>query len=273
MKFRYGYVSNSSSSSFILGYSCDPMDREATVKFLKDSNNINKSLLIVGMEMGDGDDIFYLDGKQERFILDHEDRFLESKETWEAYISPYRFDREDYSDIYSDDDGLSSEPRRCDRGMERMVYKDYSSDSEEDFNAFVARYFLTEDEYSTYIDNYWNETPRGVQGMILYKDKTTDPAIPEDWKNIYIGINEFGGSIGVAMFSLKKLTDGDLKRLRSGKLKLKDGVYLYNELVPIRKRVRSVAIEGGEYQVMITDSFFDKVRSLKYFLKESNNED
>ena len=74
------------------------------------------------------------------------------------------------------------------------------------------------------------------------------------------------------MFSLKKLTDGDLKRLRSGKLKLKDGVYIYNELVPIKKKSKFVNIEGGEYKVMITDSFFDRVQSLKYFLKESDHE-
>ena len=58
MKFRYGYVSNSSSSSFILGYSQAPLDREGTVEFLKDSKNKNENLLVVGMEMGEGDDIF-----------------------------------------------------------------------------------------------------------------------------------------------------------------------------------------------------------------------
>ena len=275
MKFRYGYVSNSSSSSFILGYSQAPLDREGTVEFLKDSKNKNESLLVVGMEMGEGDDIFYLDSKRESFILDHEDRFLENRGDWEAYISPYKFDCEDcFNDYDSEEnpDENSSGVRVCDRGTEKRVYKDYNSDSEDDFNAFIARYFLTSDEYETYIDYYWNETPPGIQGVILYKDKISNSAIPDDWKDAYIGINEFGGSLGVTMFSLKKLTDGDLKRLRSGKLKLKDGVCIYNELVPIKKKSKFVNIEGGEYKVMITDSFFDRVQSLKYFLKESEYE-
>ena len=60
MKIRRGFVSNSSSSSFILlRGSMAPLNRVQTVEFLK--NNLDASILVVGASLGDGDDIFFLD--------------------------------------------------------------------------------------------------------------------------------------------------------------------------------------------------------------------
>ena len=109
--------------------------------------------------------------------------------------------------------------------------------------------------------------------MLAYKDRTTDPNIPEDWENVYIGINEFASAYGIALFTSKKLTEGDLKRLRSGKVSVKDGVYFYNDFVAVKKRDKTATFKDGVYNIVITEAFFDKINSLKYFLKNCEEEE
>lgn len=270
MKIRRGFVSNSSSSSFILlRGSMAPLNRVQTVEFLK--NNPDASILVVGASLGDGDDIFFLDKERVDFILDHEERFLASFAKWEAYVEPAKFvpdprDFWNYQGPGNDEDFL--------QGDEQVVYKDYGSESEDDFNFFVNNYFLTADEYSAYMDWYWGTTSgKPLRGVIAYTEKTDDPNIPEDWQDVYIGINEFAGYEGFGMFSCKKLTEGDLKRLRSGKLDLKDGVSFYKDFKAVNKDKKAVHFEAGDYNISIMNSYFDKVKSLKYFLQERSDED
>lgn len=271
MKIRSGFVSNSSSSSFILGYNGEPLNKEQTIEYLKDKSHKSTSLLVIGRELGDGDDIFYLDSEKCEFILGHEDRFLNSGASWKAYPSVYKFDYEDWD--FNDEDSSIPDVKKTGKGTEIRVYKDYNSDSENDFESFVASYFLTDDEFDAYRDAYWYDRYPRLQGMIAYKDKTTDPNIPEDWENVYIGINEFASTYGVALFTSKKLTEGDLKRLRSGKVNVKDGVCFYNDFIAVKKSDKTATFKDGVYSIVITETFFDKINSLKYFLKNCEEEE
>ena len=269
MKIRNGFVSNSSSSSFILENISAPLNRVQTVDLLK--TNPDASILVVGASMNDGNDVFFLDRERVNFILDHEERFLASFAEWKAYVEPLRFDpdpRESwgYEGPEEDEEFLKEN--------EAVVYKDYGSESEDDFSFFVNHYFLTPDEYSTYIDWYWEQgLGRSFLGVVTYTEKTEDPNIPEDWADVYIGINEFAGYEGVGLFSSKKLTEGDLKRLRSGKLALKDGVSFYRDFKAFNKNKKIAHFKEGDYNIIMMDSYFDKVKSLKYFLKENPDED
>ena len=85
MKVRNGFVSNSSSSSFILKSDGVTLDKKGTLEWIKNPENSNKQLLVIGEEMAEGDDIFYLDGIKENVILEHEERFLNNKSSWTAY--------------------------------------------------------------------------------------------------------------------------------------------------------------------------------------------
>lgn len=269
MKIRKGFVSNSSSSSFILESVSVPLNRVQTVDLLK--TNPDASILVVGTSMNDGNDVFFLDRKRVNFILDHEERFLASFAEWKAYVDPVKFipdPRESwgYEGPESNKEFLQEH--------EQVIYKDYSSESEDDFSFFVNQYFLTSDEYSTYMDWYWESDPgRPSLGVVVYTEKTEDPNIPEDWDDVYIGINEFAGYEGVGMFSSKKLTEGDLKRLRSGKLTLKDGVSFYRDFKTFGRNKGIAHLKEGDYNIIIMNSYFDKVRALKYFLKENPDED
>ena len=270
MKIRFGFVSNSSSSSFILDCKGTPLNRAQTVELLK--TNPDAYILVVGASMCEGEDVFFLDKEKVDFILEHEERFLASFAHWEAYVDPVKFipdPREswNYEGPEEDEEFLKEN--------EQIVYKDYSSESDDDFSFFVNYYFLTPDEYSIYMDWYWEQVPgRSFLGMVTYTDKTEDPNIPEDWADVYIGINEFAGYEGVGLFSSKRLTEADLKRLRSGKLALKDGVCFYRDFKAIKDKDKgTVHFDSGDYHVVLMKSFFDKVKSLKYFLKEKSDED
>ena len=268
MKIRSGFVSNSSSSSFILGCSNAPLNRAQTVEYLK--TNPNANILVVGASISDGDDIFFLDKRMIDFILDHEERFLASFAEWRAYVDPTKFvldvrESWDYEGPEDDKEFLQEN--------EQVVYKDYGSESEDDFSFFVNHYFLTGDEYSTYEDWYWGrDLGKPSLGVVAYTEKTEDPNIPEDWADVYIGINEFAGYEGVGLFSSKKLTEGDLKRLRSGKLALKDGVCFYRDFKTFNKNKKIAHFREGEYNIIMMNSYFDKVKSLKYFLEEKNED-
>lgn len=271
MKIRSGFVSNSSSSSFILGCHNSSLNREETLKYLKDHKNKDnsKDILVVGMDLGEGSDIFYLSNRRANFILEHEDRFLESFASWDAYVDPFRFECADRS-FYE----LEDEQEIKLGEDERMVYRDYSSDSEDNFDSFVNNYFLTSDEWNSYADYLWGEDQyNSHQGLIMFKDITEDPNIPEDWDNVYVGINEFGGYLGSALFSCKKLTKEDLKRIRKGNLKFKKGVHFYNEFISMKKDKGVATTKEGSYNIIIMKSFFDKIKSLDYFLKGESDED
>ena len=268
MKIRNGFVSNSSSSSFILGCNNAPLNRAQTVEYLK--NNPNANILVVGASINDGDDIFFLDKRMIDFILDHEERFLASFAEWRAYVDPTKFvfdvrESWDYEGPEDDKEFLQEN--------EQVVYKDYGSESEDDFSFFVNHYFLTFDEYLTYEDWYWGrDLGKSSLGVVAYTEKTEDPNIPEDWADVYIGINEFAGYEGVGLFSSKKLTEGDLKRLRSGKVVLKKGVSFYRDFKTFNKNKKIVHLREGDYNIIMMNSYFDKVKSLKYFLEEKNED-
>ena len=268
MKIRNGFVSNSSSSSFILGCNNAPLNRAQTVEYLK--NNPNANILVVGASINDGDDIFFLDKRMIDFILDHEERFLASFAEWRAYVDPTKFvfdvrESWDYEGPEDDKEFLQEN--------EQVVYKDYGSESEDDFSFFVNHYFLTFDEYLTYEDWYWGQDlGKSSLGVVAYTEKTEDPNIPEDWADVYIGINEFAGYEGVGLFSSKKLTEGDLKRLRSGKLALKDGVSFYRDFKTFNKNKKIAHLREGDYNIIMMNSYFDKVSSLKYFLEEKHED-
>lgn len=80
MKIRNGFVSNSSSSSFLLVYDKTKVttNPEDVVDILKREPNCD--ILIKGWELANGDDIFELDEEQKSLIRKFSDRFIKLNE-------------------------------------------------------------------------------------------------------------------------------------------------------------------------------------------------
>ena len=91
MKFRNGFVSNSSSSSFVLAYDDRKVmtDPEKIVDFI--DNNLRKDILFWG-SYGEGEDMFELGIDQKNYLLNHKKRFV--KYNTGTFID----------DVYVDDD-------------------------------------------------------------------------------------------------------------------------------------------------------------------------
>lgn len=274
MKVRNGFVSNSSSSSFILKSDGVTLDKKGTLEWIKNPENSNKQLLVIGEEMAEGDDIFYLDGIKENVILEHEERFLNNKSSWTAYPNVESWECEDYKSFYSEEEEEEYDKKLLNPPYVIRTYKDYNSDSEEDIQEFIIRYFYTWDERDfVYECNYdYDYYPSRGSAVLAYTDKMEVPKdgkIPEDWEDIFIGINEFGGVEG-GFFSYKKLTEGDLKRIKSGKETFKEGATLYNNLIVQKRKKESIIhFKDKDYHIVIVNSVLDKVKALKPFLKRN----
>ena len=89
MKIRSGFVSNSSSSSFILTYQKSSIirDPEEMVKFVQD--HPYSHAIFKGRDMSDGDDYFELDRDMEALIRKFPKQFIESCNKYKGYNSGY----------------------------------------------------------------------------------------------------------------------------------------------------------------------------------------
>lgn len=69
MKIRNGFVSNSSSSSYLLCYNDGSLlkDAEDILKFLE--KDVHSEVLLIGKDLGDGRDVQWLDKNQKKLIL------------------------------------------------------------------------------------------------------------------------------------------------------------------------------------------------------------
>lgn len=97
MKFRNGFVSNSSSSSYLIAYDKSRVltDPQAIVDFI---DNHPRQAVAFMSNMLDGDDVFWLDDHQKRYLLKHRKRFVKWNEGTQKV--------KDYSQWEDDDTGM-----------------------------------------------------------------------------------------------------------------------------------------------------------------------
>ena len=81
MKIRCGFVSNSSSSSFILAYDKNKIthDPKEVLDFIKE--NPSESVVIRGLDLNEGEDIFELTEEQKELIRKFPNQFIETCDT------------------------------------------------------------------------------------------------------------------------------------------------------------------------------------------------
>lgn len=101
MKIRSGFVSNSSSSSFILAYDKTKVlnGPEAIVEYI--TRNPDADILIRGKELSDGDDIFELSISQRRLIRKFSKRFIQYNQG-ERIHTDYIYDSPDETSYHKE---------------------------------------------------------------------------------------------------------------------------------------------------------------------------
>lgn len=164
MMIRSGFVSNSSSSSFILKASKDGVikTKEALVEYLK--LHPEDRIIYIGRDLNEGWDVFELSNPMIKMILDHEERFLENGTFKVAYINPEKFHVEEFNIEEPDDGGDVIED--LEDGALKMVlarnyilrdYRSIGQDLDDDDYLFMKNYLLSDEEWQAVEDAEWFE--------------------------------------------------------------------------------------------------------------------
>lgn len=87
MIVRVGFVSNSSSSSFMMTLK----DKSYVLRGIHEiisyiKNNPDKGILILGSELSEGIDAFIPDKEMKDFILKNQDRFIDRCDNWVGFV-------------------------------------------------------------------------------------------------------------------------------------------------------------------------------------------
>lgn len=175
MKIRSGFVSNSSSSSFLIKKTnCSNIieSPEAIVDFLRNPDWYKHSLFIVGRELGEGDDIFEISNQIRRIIITYSDRFIDVNRRYydDKMIKMYV----DFKNVYYNDYSINDDEKPP--AHDEWLWKDNCS-LEDDNSEFVRRYLLTyEERYSLEMleENEESYYSKAFTRVLLYSKKVTD---------------------------------------------------------------------------------------------------
>ena len=165
MMIRSGFVSNSSSSSFILKASKDGIIRtkEALVEHLK--IHPTDRIIYIGRDLNEGWDVFELSNSMVKMILDHEDRFLENGAFRVAYVNPEEFHAVGFNSEEADDEEGDVIEDLEDESLKRILSKNYvlvdyrsiGQDLDDDNYHFMKNYLLSDEEWQAAEDAEWFE--------------------------------------------------------------------------------------------------------------------
>ena len=93
MKTRYGFVSNSSSTSFMITVKNSShilRDTYEVVSFIQE--NPDRDIMIIGPSMSDGHDIFVPDEKMKKFIIENKSIFYSHFPGWVGIVDYFKIE-------------------------------------------------------------------------------------------------------------------------------------------------------------------------------------
>lgn len=275
MKLRYGFVSNSSSSSFILGKDSSTLDitAEELVNRLNQGDSPADFLIISATY--EGVDAFELTNEMGYLVKNYSDRFIKyGKKSINHiyYCVAFHPDTRSWNDRnYGTDTGLD-ENESCIWVNYESIGSDHCFDSEEEF---FKRFFLSEDEWN-FVDDSYNDSlyyAKYKNRICVYSEKIKLSECDDSSIKTYdtIGFNEDITQIdNTAMFVYKKLTDTDKEMLLTNKQCSKQEVFLYKNFEVLGKDNSFKALADNTYTVASLSGIIEKVKKLDVFIAEKD---
>lgn len=271
MIIRNGFVSNSSSSSFLL--------RGGTIMHAPQEivDNIDKfnTIYIVGDLLSTGYDIFELDWELKNIVKHHSDRFIKYAKINYAFGNPdesrsLSYEEEKVIYRYDDDDNSDEEWDEIEiEDMKRGIFqKDYSSSDAK--YEFVKRYLLNPDEASDVYNAEWVEDSNRVRKNIIvaYKNKYEGDEIKNHLdEDLTLVKNEFS----VEFYDFVPYIYMNIKNKKVDVDNLKEGVVAYSNFRVLDfKKINKPVDE--EFRIAGYYGIINKASHLKDFYKEAEDE-
>ena len=220
---RSGFVSNSSSSSFILKAK-DPSYIMRTPKEIVDNLDKYHRIIVVGRDMGDGDDIFELEPEIIETIKKYTQRFIDNAPIKFAVGDPVEYREETWEEMKNRPDDFH------DHHHDEIVLKDYDSIDRELYNGFkyefIKNYLLTNDEWDV-IENYEfidsEDVPERNMACYIFSNEYDLKELPtilrSNKRNIYLVENSFiskyNSFIPITYMKIDDKTEMDMSKIRS----------------------------------------------------------
>lgn len=277
MKIREGFVSNSSSSSFILGKDSNTV--EVTAEELIDRLNQGAKpvdFLIIS-DTYEGVDAFELTNEMGYLVKNYSDRFLKYGKDRITHIfycvSTFCPDYRSWeTEQYGKDEGLA-EGESCIWVNYETIGGDHCYDSE---TQFFKKYFLSDDEWYFVEDDYDDSyiCARHKNKTCVYSEKIelADCDISDIDAYDTIGFNEDITCLyNDVMFVYKKLTKEDKETIKSKKQDFKKEVFFYKDFEVLNKNNSFKALESKVYTVATLSGIIEKSKKIDVFITEDIN--
>lgn len=275
MKIRSSFVSNSSSSSFILGKSANT--KEISIEELVDRINNDESPedFFIISDAYEGVNAFELTAEMGYLIKNFSERFIKYGKSLIKHIfykinAFYPDTRSWSSEQYGKNEGLE-EGQSCIWVDNESIGSSHCYDSEAQF---FKRFFLSYDEWYFVEDAYYSEDfsfcTKHMNKTCVYSNRKSLEESDSEYINSCdtIGFNEdFTYLDSTSMFAYKKLTKEEKQYIIDNKQKFKSNVYLYQDFEILGKNNTFSALESKVYYIMNLRGIIEKSKKLSIFEK------
>lgn len=275
MKIRNGFVSNSSSSSFILKKDSGTLDITAEELVIMIGSGINPNDFLIVSETYEGVDAFELSKDMGYLVNNYSDRFLTYGKPIINHIyykiASFYPDTRSWNDsTYGKEEGLA-EGESCLWVNYETIGSNFCYNDEKQF---FKRYFLSTDEWD-FVENAYDDDisfrPSRFQKTVVYSGKLNISENSLDNISDYdtIGFNEDMSCLDTnSIFTYRKLTQEDKLFIKNNKSDIKEGACLYKDFEILNKLGELRTTENKTYYITNIKGIFNKSKNLNVFKKK-----
>ena len=278
MKIRSGFVSNSSSSSFILTKeeNCKEITGAQLIADIAEGDFDFRRYLIKGRDVWQELEVFRLSYGMYNLIKAFPERFIQYGipriET--IYKDGWMFNRDNRGwDLHDGSGGWGSQERlkdneSCiildDEAIGVSTWKDANDE-------FFLKYMVSDDEWEMLTDT--DDDFHDKRTILAYcnKFRVQDFDFSTATTNTYIGINEDAGTVlNSSTFTYKKLSKSDIEIIKKDPSKLKEGCMIYDNIMVLKEDKDYYDFEGHSWRFRVLEGLVLKSKDFGVFVKENS---
>lgn len=281
MKVRSGFVSNSSSSSFILTReeNCKEITGAQLIADIAEEDFDYNRYFVKGRDAWQEQEAFRLTHGMYNLIKAFPERFIQYgiPRIEAVYKDGWRFVRDMRSwDLHSEQGGWGSEERLKDNEKciilddEAIGVSTWKNANEE----FFLKYMVSNDEWELLAEGEDDFASKKIILAYCNKFRIQDFDFSTATKDTYIGINEDAGTvIDYGRFTYKKLTKKDIETIKADPSRLKEGCMIYDDINVLKEGKTYYTLDGKSWMFRVLDGLVLKSKDFGVFMKEEKSDE